>query len=117
MRYVLLLGYIETIYIPKVLLEMEQVLTNMWSPFNSTQEERWKDMNKKLNRTMTGLGISEVEKKEVVAAMGLSSGHWYTCPAGHVYAIGDCGGAAVESTCPECGARYGKGRLQETTAR
>ena len=56
---------------------------------------------------MSGLGISEVEKKEVVAAMGLSSGHWYSCPNGHVYAISDCGGATVESTCPDCRARFG----------
>ena len=26
---------------------------------------------------------------------------------GHVYAIGDCGGATVESKCPECGSTIG----------
>lgn len=36
-------------------------------------------------------------------------GHWYTCPNGHVYVIGECGGAMEESTCPECGARIGGG--------
>ena len=92
---------------------MEKVLTNIWSPFNSTQEEMWKKLRKELNQTMSGLGISEVEKKEVVAAMGLSSGHWYSCPNGHVYAIGDCGGATVESTCPECRARFGQTLLRK----
>ena len=92
---------------------MEKLLTTIWSPFNSTQEERSKKLNLELSKTMRGLGISEVEKREVVAAMGLSSGHWYSCPNGHVYAIGDCGGATVESTCPECGARFGQTLLRK----
>ena len=66
------------------------------------QEERWKELKKELNQTMTGLGISDVERREVVKAMGLTAGHWYTCPNGHVYAIGECGGATVEGRCPEC---------------
>ena len=44
-----------------------------------------------------GLGITEAEKIDIVRAMGFSKGHWYKCPNGHVYAIGDCGGATVES--------------------
>ncbi|XP_019640287.1 PREDICTED: NFX1-type zinc finger-containing protein 1-like [Branchiostoma belcheri] len=55
------------------------------------------------------IGISEEERVQVVKAMGLSQGHWFQCPNGHVYAIGDCGGATVESTCPECRARIGGG--------
>ena len=31
----------------------------------------------------------------------------YKCPNGHIYAIGECGGAMVESKCPECGAKIG----------
>ena len=31
----------------------------------------------------------------------------YTCPNGHIYTIGDCGGAMVEATCHECGAKIG----------
>ena len=33
----------------------------------------------------------------------------YSCPriTGHVYAIGDCGGANMVSTCPECGSAIG----------
>ena len=27
----------------------------------------------------------------IIKALGLGSGHWYTCPNGHPYAIGDCG--------------------------
>lgn len=56
--------------------------------------------------------------REAVAAMdagqknwnfggGGASGHWYECPNGHPYFIGDCGGAMVTSTCPECGEEIG----------
>ncbi|KAF8936308.1 hypothetical protein BGZ58_004343 [Dissophora ornata] len=34
-------------------------------------------------------------------------GHWYRCPNGHTYVIGECGGAMQESNCPECGAVIG----------
>ena len=29
------------------------------------------------------------------------------CPKGHIYQIGDCGGATQEGKCPECGATIG----------
>lgn len=56
--------------------------------------------------------------REAVAAMdvgqtnhnfggGGASGHWYECPSGHPYFIGDCGGAMVTSRCFECGAEIG----------
>lgn len=50
--------------------------------------------------------------------MDLSKGHWYKCPNGHIYAIGDCGGATVESRCPECKAKIGGSshRLREDNA-
>ena len=31
----------------------------------------------------------------------------YSILVGHIYAIGDCGGATVESQCPECGSTIG----------
>ena len=40
-------------------------------------------------------------------ALDLGSGHWYKCPKGHIYSIGDCGQAMVESKCPECGSKIG----------
>ncbi|XP_070581257.1 NFX1-type zinc finger-containing protein 1-like [Ptychodera flava] len=51
--------------------------------------------------------ITDGERKMIVKAMGFSKGHWYKCPNGHIYAIGDCGGATVESKCPECAATIG----------
>jgi MoxR-like ATPase len=32
---------------------------------------------------------------------------WYTCPNGHPFAIGQCGGAMEESKCPACGEKIG----------
>jgi rubrerythrin len=61
----------------------------------------------KLRKQCTGLGISEDERVMIVKAMGLSQGHWYKCPNGHCYAIGDCGGANQESKCPVCKAKIG----------
>ena len=34
-------------------------------------------------------------------------GHFFKCPNGHPYVIGDCGGATQVSQCPECGAQIG----------
>ena len=54
-------------------------------------------------RIVSGLGtLSKEERVMIVKAMGFSKGHWYKCPNGHIYAIGDCGGANQESRCPEC---------------
>lgn len=38
----------------------------------------------------------------IIKAIGLSSGHWYECPNGHPYVIGECGGAMEKTKCPEC---------------
>ncbi|KAJ3150080.1 hypothetical protein HDU86_006703 [Geranomyces michiganensis] len=61
--------------------------------------------------------VSKEEKLAIFTAMGHDvgtgvgsfGGHWYTCPNGHVYTIGECGGAMQTSTCPECGATVGGG--------
>jgi hypothetical protein len=67
-----------------------------------------KDVLRELNDTMrSGIAISDREKKEILRAMDFSKGHWYKCPNGHVYAIGECGGAVEESKCNECGAKIG----------
>ncbi|KAL3857882.1 hypothetical protein ACJMK2_012511 [Sinanodonta woodiana] len=51
----------------------------------------------------SGLGISDDERIMVLKAMDFSEkGHWYKCKNGHVYAIGECGGAMAEGKCPEC---------------
>lgn len=56
----------------------------------------------------TGLGISEVERMQIVKALNMTQGHWFKCPNGHPYAIGECGGAMETSKCNECGADIGQ---------
>ena len=59
--------------------------------------------------------MTSEERKQILAAMDLSKGHWFKCPKGHIYAIGECGGAMQRSKCPECKAVIGGAnhRLEE----
>lgn len=62
--------------------------------------------------------VTSDERMAVVAAMAREfrgTGHWYYCPNGHPFTIGECGGAMQLATCPECGARVG-GRHHQTAA-
>jgi hypothetical protein len=60
----------------------------------------------------------------VFQAMGFAdggftgAGHWFQCLNGHPYLIADCGGATMESRCPECGEGIGGGghRLRDDNA-
>ncbi|XP_054429592.1 NFX1-type zinc finger-containing protein 1 [Pteronotus mesoamericanus] len=56
----------------------------------------------KASLPLSGLGISEEERVQIVKAMDLPLGHWFKCRNGHIYAIGDCGGAMQTSRCPDC---------------
>ena len=47
------------------------------------------------------------ERIKIVSVIGLSKGHWYKCPNGHYYCIGECGGATQRSRCPDCGSTIG----------
>ncbi|CAM6115293.1 unnamed protein product [Calypogeia fissa] len=65
--------------------------------------------------------LSEKAKKGevqlVVQAMAADvggRGHWYTCPNGHLYTIGECGGAMQLSKCPDCKAEVGGGQHRLT---
>ena len=72
----------------------------------NTVKEALRQIGAKLR---TGLGITDEERQQIVKAMGMRQGHWFKCPNGHIYAIGECGGAMVESKCNECGASIGGG--------
>ena len=52
-------------------------------------------------------GLTPEERVMIVKAMNFAQGHWYKCPNGHPYSIGECGGANQQSTCPECGEAIG----------
>ncbi|NXV98239.1 ZNFX1 protein, partial [Calonectris borealis] len=56
---------------------------------------------------VSGLGISEAERVQIVSAIGCPRGHWFKCRNGHIYVIGECGGAMERSRCPECHAVIG----------
>ncbi|NXS00806.1 ZNFX1 protein, partial [Oxylabes madagascariensis] len=72
--------------------------------FTEEDEAAVKAHLKKINAglPMSGLGISEAERVQIVSAIGCPRGHWFKCKNGHIYVIGECGGAMERSTCPEC---------------
>lgn len=78
-------------------------------PFSEGLERTVQQMFTKLDVILprSGLGITEEERVMIVQAVGLNKGHWYKCPNGHVYAIGECGGAMEKTKCPECHAEIG----------
>lgn len=54
--------------------------------------------------------VTDAERLSVRVAMQTEfagSGHWYRCPNGHSYSIGECGMAMEQANCPECGAIVG----------
>ncbi|NWU03076.1 ZNFX1 protein, partial [Urocynchramus pylzowi] len=72
--------------------------------FTEEDEAAVKAHLKKINASLpvSGLGISEAERVQIVSAIGCRRGHWFKCKNGHIYVIGECGGAMQRSTCPEC---------------
>ncbi|NXD26029.1 ZNFX1 protein, partial [Spelaeornis formosus] len=72
--------------------------------FTEKDEAAVKAHLKKINAGLptSGLGISEAERVQIVSAIGCPRGHWFKCKNGHIYVIGECGGAMQRSTCPEC---------------
>ncbi|NWI50997.1 ZNFX1 protein, partial [Calyptomena viridis] len=52
--------------------------------------------------SVSRLGLSEAERVQIVKAIGCPRGHWFKCKNGHIYVIGECGGAMERSKCPEC---------------
>ncbi|KAK2188518.1 hypothetical protein NP493_129g00009 [Ridgeia piscesae] len=83
-----------------------QLLTS-GSPVHETQLDKAESTLKEVRKVVADRPLSEVETLEVVKAVGLAKGHWFKCPNGHIYAIGECGGATEEATCPECQATIG----------
>lgn len=50
---------------------------------------------------------SAAELTSVYKAVTMAGGHWYRCPNGHYYAIGECGQAMQTSVCPDCAESIG----------
>ncbi|XP_060803319.1 NFX1-type zinc finger-containing protein 1 [Amyelois transitella] len=51
--------------------------------------------------------VTQIERQMIVKAMGATIGHWFKCPNGHCYYIGNCGGATQIGKCNECGEAIG----------
>lgn len=95
----------------KMLIEVQEIRQVLETPGQFTEQDQVtvKDAMKKLNKKfpLTGLGISEEERKMIVSAMKMPPGHWHKCPNGHVYLITECGGAMERRNCPDCNATIG----------
>nr|CAD7417648.1 unnamed protein product [Timema poppensis] len=76
--------------------------------YSREQDGDVKTLLENLNKSLKGgLNISEKERKEIVSAIGVTPGHWFKCPNGHIYVITECGGAMEKGTCNECGETIG----------
>lgn len=93
----------------KVVQEAEKLLSVNYTEESAAIVYRCLEMMEEL-AGVKGLGISKDELGKIVSAMGLPKGHWFKCKNGHYYAIGDCGGATMESRCPECDVSIGGGQ-------
>ncbi|KAK3105792.1 hypothetical protein FSP39_005821 [Pinctada imbricata] len=87
--------------------KIDEAINELGYPKTNSNEvlEKYADLHSELRKEIPRncLGISENEKIEILKAMDLKKGQWYKCKNGHVYCIGECGGAMEKSKCPECG--------------
>lgn len=90
----------------KLLNDAFELANKYGSATESVRNEFQKNVSEACKHS-SGIGISMEEKKMILQAMDFKRGHWYKCPKGHIYAIGDCGGATQTSKCPECGSQIG----------
>jgi hypothetical protein len=98
------------------------------NPLNGILEDDSKIKNDEFVKHLTNIkeirkrysldGLTDEELKTIVKAIGGKKGSWYKCPNGHIYNIGECGGATVEGRCNECNERIGgrNHRLLETNS-
>lgn len=89
---------------------VQQIHTSgRWEKEKMTEEDETAlyDLIQELSKKYDVLGLSCEERLMVVKAVDLKGGHWFKCENGHMYCIGECGGAMEKSKCPECGATIG----------
>lgn len=84
--------------------------------FNPDNDTDWESLFKKRQAALEELlPLAEERTKQttsdllqaLTSALGVTAGHWYECRNGHLYVVGDCGGATEYSQCPECHERIG----------
>lgn len=103
--------------------EVKKLHTEIWTEINSSHKfkneqdmyikDKIQDLIKLVDENII---LTEDEKRMIVKAMGMKQGHWFKCPNGHSYCIGECGGAMEVAKCPVCGEDIGgtKHNLLET---
>ncbi|KAH8922476.1 P-loop containing nucleoside triphosphate hydrolase protein [Atractiella rhizophila] len=71
----------------------------------------WKKM---IDTTRKGVFYDQVSDEETISILkalkhdiGSTNGHFFRCPEGHPFTIGECGGAMQVSNCPQCGSVIG----------
>ncbi|GAA5934053.1 uncharacterized protein JCM15063_000542 [Sporobolomyces koalae] len=69
--------------------------------------EQWKSLLQEVQGHFYQQVTDEELKLVIQSQEFATSSHWYICPNGHTYTIGDCGGAVMQAQCPECGATIG----------
>ncbi|KAF8959737.1 hypothetical protein BDZ97DRAFT_1666780 [Flammula alnicola] len=70
--------------------------------------EEWAEIQRSIRLDTFYEPVSLDEKMQIIRAFNFgSTGHFYTCQNGHIFAIGECGGAMERSRCPECGSVIG----------
>jgi len=57
------------------------------APLNAGKEKDAREIFEETKRCMTGLGITEMERVQIVTAMEMGQGHWFKCPNGKLFTI------------------------------
>ncbi|GAB1605470.1 NFX1-type zinc finger-containing protein 1-like [Argonauta hians] len=86
---------------------IEEAMSHLSGFYSEKKRSDIEAIFKKIKEVRPLFNISETERTEIIGALQLPKGHWFKCQNGHIYAIGDCGGATVKSTCPECKCEIG----------
>jgi len=85
---------------------LQQLRRELQQPMKEEERLKKKERLDKIKRCLHQ-EVTKEERAQIVRAMGFGQGHWFQCPNGHVYAIGECGGATETAKCNECGASIG----------
>ncbi|KAL8277846.1 hypothetical protein RQP46_009665 [Phenoliferia psychrophenolica] len=95
---------------PAALAAAEDFIEASISPSRTRIADQWLDVIRFAKAATFYAPVTAKEREEVVRTMGFAtSGHWYRCPDGHPFSIGECGGAMELAICPECGQPIGGG--------
>ncbi|XP_014358196.2 NFX1-type zinc finger-containing protein 1 [Papilio machaon] len=102
------LEYKRVVAVNSALVEYAVAAKRIILGWNVFDEEKALNALRQLQEKVKLSGIVTKEERDlIVKAIGLKAGHWYKCPNGHFYCIGECGGAMEVGQCVECGARIG----------